>query len=570
MNLGKALLIVLGFFHWLYAQDSFRVEFSSDKIGIEDTLNVYVTIASAQTYFQNQPQISSKDFELLPSSSTSTSIQIINGKTSFSQTHTYLLKPLKTGSLSFSTSFNGKSKESKIDVVYGSLAPKNSIPNQFLSPWDTQEDNEENSLVKPLVQYVLNKNNPYPNEPVFVKYYYYEPLGQGIPQDVSMYEAPSVSGGILSPLPKTTAAQYLKPTRFSDRLYIPHRIFQQILIPLKTDLNFKAGSISVDLASTSFWSSQVRNMTIKVTGPSISVKKLPPAPKDFSNIFASKVSLSAEIIEDAYSVGKPIAYDVRLKADGNLRFFNAPKLSVENASVNLVENKLKETPNDAQSILASEKTLTYYVIPKKEGDLSIPPLHFVSFNYEKGLYENFKTKPLLLNVGPSNQTSSPPPSSSFSSNAAESIAIKEGLSKSIPLKYLLFLSFFLSFCVLSLIVFYLRQNRKKEGDQKKDDLLKTIVYKIEAGEDLLFVFQFYLLKLAEKNQIESLSNGDILENLMRIHPSKKPLFESLKQLSEEIERKRFSPKQENNEKEKDSRIFLDILEKIHENKGGYV
>jgi len=128
----------------------------------------------------------------------------------------------------------------------------------------------------------------------------------------------------------------------------------------------------------------------------VTVNALPPSPADFSGAVGA-FSLSAKVNEHTVSAGEAVTLSINLR--GTTRPGNLKDITLSDMSDFEIFTPEKHTSVDtsAQGI-STTKRYKYLVIPKEEGDKTIPSIQWVYFNPKLKEYKTLSTSPIQITV----------------------------------------------------------------------------------------------------------------------------------------------------------------------------
>lgn len=130
----------------------------------------------------------------------------------------------------------------------------------------------------------------------------------------------------------------------------------------------------------------------------LDVQPLPPdAPESFSdgNIGRWRFEVSAD--RNRARMGRPVTVRVSVSGDGQIGRTSLPELPrIEGTRVAGTDEKLDRRAR--KGIVGGTKTVTYTLVPTKEGRLTIPSLTFSYFDPKREEYETIETEPIDIEV----------------------------------------------------------------------------------------------------------------------------------------------------------------------------
>ncbi|MFO7658433.1 MAG: BatD family protein [Bacteroidales bacterium] len=352
-------------------------------------------------------------FQLLggPMTGSSTSIQIINGKTTRSSqyTYTYYLRAIEEGKLTIPPAkarYKGKSYESNtlvIEVIGSGSAQQQTNPSQKQAqqPAGTQQPASQGEEV--FVRLHVDKQSAYLGEQIvaWVKVYtklQLSGLGEG-------YKGPEFAGFYKQPveIPQLTS---LEPENINGQIYYTGLIQKIVLYPQKS------GELSIepfDLVVTTrqqvksrsrsffdeFFGPTVQDVprTLRSNLLKIKVKPLPDKPQSFSGAVGS-FTLRSSVDKTELKTNEAITYRITISGKGNIKLVDEPNVSfppnIEQFDPKTILNQTNE--------LSGSKTFEYVLIPRYAGEYNIPPFEFAFFDPAKGSFTILHTDAYTINV----------------------------------------------------------------------------------------------------------------------------------------------------------------------------
>ena len=414
-KIGSFVLFFI-FFSPVYAQLSFKAEVDRNQMGVDDELELVLTLKSSKKISSFYPNMSlMKDFEITrQSSSQSTSISIINSQMTKTITKKwiYFLSPSRQGVAqipSFSLKVKNQTYKTKplvIKVVPGSLGSvkkKSSRSSSFLSPFSPFDEPDEmfNRFFK---SRRLSLNDVKKN--VFIKAKVSDDslyLGQSVFVDFYLYVHPQmrltnyqITPPELKGFWKESLKSYGTKIIFED---VPYKgetfkralLTSLVLSPIKTGvLSINSLSLGFNLLSVGLFGS---SYTVKSDSKKIVVKPLPsPKPDNFTGgvgDFAMSFSLDSTKVK----VNEVVSLKLNFQGRGNARLIDVPDLQIKNIQILKGEKKSGFLENKK-----SFKNIELLLIPLEPGLIETPEIKLSFFNpYKKSFYYK-KIPSLQFNV----------------------------------------------------------------------------------------------------------------------------------------------------------------------------
>ena len=358
-------------------------------------------------------------FEVLmgPSRSTSSSFQIINGKTSQSSstTLTYILVANKNGTFtlpSASVTADGKKISSntvKI-VVSGQAQSQNNGGGSGSGNSRHHRDAQEQDMGKNIsgnelfIRVSANKKRVYEQEPILLTYKVYSLVNltqlEGKMPDLKGFHTQEV------PLPQqksfsleqfngrnyntVTWSQYVMFPQITGKLHIPSLTFNGIVAmrnryvdPFEAFFNGGSGYVEV-------------KKSIKAPGIDIEVEPLPERPANFSG-GVGKFSIPATVDKTEVKANDPINMKVVVSGVGNLKLIKEPVVEFPK-DFDRYDAKLTDKTKLTTNGLEGSMVYEFLTVPRHQGEFDIPPVEFVFFNTATRKYETVKTEAFHIHV----------------------------------------------------------------------------------------------------------------------------------------------------------------------------
>ena len=443
------------------------------------------------------PDLSNFDVLMGPSTSQSSSIQIINGKTTQTSSFSYIfiLRAKKEGNFMIrpaSIKVDGKTYESNtlnIQVVKGQ-------PKQAGSQQSNQQDNQSQeetpaaniSKDNLFVRIVVDKTNVSKGEQIIstVKLY----ISQNVPLNgFDEVKLPSYEGFWTKDIEVPTQVNFTREV-YNGKIYQVGVLKKTILFPQQT------GAIRINpfeitcvvrqrvRQQQSFFDDffdNYRMVKAKVVSEpvTINVKDLPNQPASFSGA-VGKFNISSSIDKTAVKSNEAVTLKITVNGSGNLTLINPPKLE-------LPQDFEAYEPKTSDRVVASDNGLNgsisfeYLFIPRFAGNFTIPSVRFVFFNPATRQFETQTTDVYDIKVTKGSDDTNSSIVSSFSKENVKMIGkdirfIKQNKSKLKPKGSSFFGTFeFYSIYILSLLAFAVLfvLNRKKIKENANLALVKN-------------------------------------------------------------------------------------------------
>ncbi len=129
------------------------------------------------------------------------------------------------------------------------------------------------------------------------------------------------------------------------------------------------------------------------------------APKGFGGT-VGKFEMRAEAIPGTVKAGDPVAVKVVVQGAGNLHAINEP-IRPERSGFKFYDPKTNLETRKRGTRISGQKTFEYVAIPYKTGQVILPPFILAYFDPVQKLYKTVQTKPITLQVTPGEQMPQP-------------------------------------------------------------------------------------------------------------------------------------------------------------------
>jgi len=359
------------------------------------------------------PDLSNFDVLMGPSTSQSSSIQIINGKTTQTSSFSYIfiLRAKKEGKFTIrpaSIKVDGKTYESNtlnIQVVKGQPQQQQSGGGQQESSGDEEAPAANISKENLFVRVTVDKSNVSKGEQILstVKLY----ISQNVPlQGFDEVKLPTYEGFWTKDIEVPTQVNFTREV-FNGKIYQVGILKKTILFPQQT------GSIKINpfeitclvrqrvRQQQSFFDDFFDNYRVVkakvISDPvTVNVKDLPNQPANFSGAVGN-FNIDASIDKTVVKSNEAVTLKLTVNGSGNLTLINAPKLE-------LPQDFEAYEPKTSDRVIASDNGLTgsitfeYLFIPRFAGNFTIPAVEFVFFNPSSRQFETRKTEAFSLKV----------------------------------------------------------------------------------------------------------------------------------------------------------------------------
>jgi hypothetical protein len=144
----------------------------------------------------------------------------------------------------------------------------------------------------------------------------------------------------------------------------------------------------------------VASQTLKVK-----VKPLPGTqPYDYSGVVGN-LNMKATLSKDTVNVNDAVTYRITISGTGNLKVASVPQLKLS-PDIEVYDPKVSDDIKNGTNGTSGQKTFEYLLIPRHNGDYSIPSVSYSYFNTSKGRYETLTTGEFHFNARKGTETNS--------------------------------------------------------------------------------------------------------------------------------------------------------------------
>jgi len=487
--MSRKIFIIISFF--LFPLTSWAQE-------VEFTLSAPRVVEAGEqfrlTYVLNKrgenlqlPKLEAFDILFGPSTSSSTSMQIINGKTTRSSTfsYTYIVQATKTGKFTIppaTIKVDNKSYQSNshdIEVVPG----RSSKSTQGTTPQDSQDKEQYGSIDNEdlFVKVSVDKESVYQSEQILATIKVYTNLNLSNFGDIKF---PSFAGFWTQDIELPGQIRLYREA-YNGVIYNVGTLKKTLLFPQQT------GEITIDpfelecfirqriSSGDSFFDDffdNYRTVKTKVTSKpvKIKVKSFPGgAPQSFNGA-VGKFSMKATLDNEQVKANEAITLKINLTGTGNIKLIDAPKVDFP-ADFELYDPKSDTQTSASEKGLSGTKKFEYLFIPRYEGDYTIPEFKFSYFDPSIRKYKTSSAGPFSIKVEKGDVASTPLVISSYSKEDVKFLGkdirfIKTGKTKLIQKGYTFFgsrdfyLAYLAAIVVFMILFFFNRQRIKQNAD----------------------------------------------------------------------------------------------------------
>jgi hypothetical protein len=356
-----------------------------------------------------------------PSTSQSSSIQIVNGKVarSVDYSFTYVLSAGEEGDFEIPparVTVDGTTYESnalKIKVVKGSAGTQNQ--QRSSSGQSSSSGNYDDLKDDVFMRVVANKTNPMLGEQIIVTYKLYYRINISAPE---FKKEPSFMGFWKSDMNKDRQNYIQYTETYNGQQYNVAEIKKFALFPQKSgkveiepanavcqaQVRDKGQQRTRDPFFDSFFNDPFFNRYKTVEIPlaanaiTINVNPLPTAgrPAEFNGAVGS-FDFSASIDKTSLKANEAINLKFTVKGKGNIELIDKLPVSFP-PDFEVYDPKINSDINIVEDGVTGYKTFEYLVIPRTQGKFTINPVNFSFFDLKKNSYQTISSPEYTINV----------------------------------------------------------------------------------------------------------------------------------------------------------------------------
>ena len=338
-----------------------------------------------------------------PQTSYSSSTQIINGKMSHSTSYSYVyyLQAVKEGKYVISPAeFTLKNKRYASDSLFieviGTSSQRQNVPAGGNA--ETADSDVESAGNDIFVNLTLNRKDVY--------------LGEYIAATVKLYTRVNLSGineikyppfnNFLKSDITTPPLTSLKQENVRGTIYGTGVVQQFLLYPQVTgEIEIDPVQISVLVQQKAaqsdpffgdfFTSFQTVPRAVASRPVKVSVKPLPGIkPTDYSGV-VGQLNIKASLNKDTVIVNDPVNLNITVTGTGNLKVAASPVLKLS-PDIEVYDPKITDDIKNSVNGSSGQKTFEFLLIPRHNGDYTIPPITYSYFNPSAARYEKLTTQ----------------------------------------------------------------------------------------------------------------------------------------------------------------------------------
>lgn len=325
-----------------------------------------------------------KNFKVVQGPAVGSSTTIVNGRVTKSYTNTYVLKPLKTGTLTIpSAKAVVKNKTYTSDPIRIKVTSAGENP---------QPDNNSDFFIS--VQ--TDKRTAYKGEPILATVKLYSRYQSFRGRDL---QYPELEGFWSEEIVPENRDWERETEIVNGRKFLVMVLKHYVLFPQRSgNLNFGSVEFSATVSASLFGSG--KNVSTRSTPISFNIKPLPSPPADDQMMGTfNQLDIKSEISRSDASVNQSVELKVNFIGNGNLSLLDEPEFDFPE-SFEIFDTKVADNFSIRSSGVSGEKSFTFIMIPRKKGAFTIPATTLTYFNSRSKEYREYTIGPFELNITP--------------------------------------------------------------------------------------------------------------------------------------------------------------------------
>lgn len=367
-------------------------------IGVGSAFVVNVEVVGTQSMNRDVPPPNLDGFARFLGTSTQSSVQVVNGRTTVSLTIQHRYQALTEGSFTvppIEVAAEGRTLTTEaLDLTVSASAARAEGANG-IGPDEL------------FITAEASRSSVYEGEPLIVEYRIWtrvdvtnfgmtsvpEPEGFWV-EDVSPQGSPQVEERTRNGEQYATAVVRrvaLVPTGVGERTIEP--------IGIEASVRTQTGRDPFErvFGRPSLFGTTTVPVTVLSNPLTIEVNPLPPGrPDPFSGVVGG-LRVTASVDRDSVEANEAVTLTVRVAGDGHLRSIAPPDLAVPD-DFEVFPPEISETVGAAGDGLSGAKTFEYVMIPRAPGQRQIPAVRLAYFDAEAEAYRTATSEPITLTV----------------------------------------------------------------------------------------------------------------------------------------------------------------------------
>ena len=401
-----AMLMMAAIPLWADDEVSFTAS-APDAVAVGDQFRLSYTITTQEVRDFRVPSI--KGFEVLmgPSRSTQSSVQIINGKTTSTQsiTFTYILMAKTEGEYTIP----GATITADGNQMVSNSVKIKVLPADKSSQGGQQRGTTGSATISGndlFITGTINKTTVYEQEAILLTYKIYTQVDLRGFDNVKLPDFKGFhSQEVELPANRRWGLEHYKGRNYQTTIFRQFVLFPQQSGKLTIDAARFDASIAVATQVDPFDFDSFFNggggsymvkkslFTPKLT---IDVKALPDKPADFSG-GVGDLNISSSINSTSVKTNDAVTVKLVISGTGNLKLLSNPEVKFPE-DFEIYDPKSENNFRLTSDGLSGNKVIEYLAIPRNPGDYKIPPVSFTYFDVKSKSYKTLTTEGYDLHV----------------------------------------------------------------------------------------------------------------------------------------------------------------------------
>ncbi len=380
---------------------------NAKRIGVEDLLELTISISGGDA--DGEIELPPLDSFRVSGRSTSSQIQIVNGRMSSTRSYLYQLLPQKEGVFEIGAAtvrVDGTAYTTNpltVEVVTGSLvaARPRGLSNPFNPFGGRRRPEPEIDADDVYVRAEVSKRSAFQGEQIVLTYWLYSPY---VPVGVQVDDDPPLTGfwvEEVAPDPNRSGER----RTIEGKPYLAYPVKERVVFPTSSgSLSIPPFTLSTAFRLTSgdpfdaFFARASSPVVVRSQPVTIEVAPLPSSGRsaDFKGA-VGRFELQAKVSQEEVKAGDPVTLTLSIAGKGNLRSVAHPELP-ELKGFRAFDPKTEEKARAGASGLEGEKSWEYVLVPESSGVKELGPWRFQYFDPEEKRYVTASVGPLQIRV----------------------------------------------------------------------------------------------------------------------------------------------------------------------------
>ena len=141
-----------------------------------------------------------------------------------------------------------------------------------------------------------------------------------------------------------------------------------------------------------------KNLSLKSPVVKLNIKELPAGkPANFNGLVGS-FTMEASVDKSELQANDAFNLKIKIKGQGNISLLEIPKPNFP-PDFEVYDPKISQKSSTNASGMSGTKTYEYLIIPRNQGDYTIPPVSFSFFNPRLERYQTLSSDTFFIKVG---------------------------------------------------------------------------------------------------------------------------------------------------------------------------